>query len=251
LTLLPVLVERTAAAWTERAQAVTVRRLVAEVEWSLDQRDAHPEMAAGVPPGPPPAGCDLAAHVTELERQMRAPGEWSPVAAEIAFGGPASVVALLQSAVAAFRRPGDPRWVGFERLLTHAVGEWEAQPRHKDPIFARDGWRCAVPACGARGNLHDHHLQFRSQGGSNARENRVTVCVWHHLRGIHAGLVRASGTAPAAVRWELGLRVGQPPLLSFVGETYVGMQPRANGETHVRGDCSARPAQGAKGRAAA
>jgi hypothetical protein len=37
LALLPVLAERTAAAWTARAQEVTVRRLVAEVEWSLDQ----------------------------------------------------------------------------------------------------------------------------------------------------------------------------------------------------------------------
>jgi hypothetical protein len=50
------------------------------------------------------------------------------------------------------------------------------------------------------------------------------VCAWHHLRGIHAGLVRASGTAPKEVRWELGLRAGQPALLRFVGETYVSEQ---------------------------
>jgi hypothetical protein len=47
------------------------------------------------------------------------------------------------------------------------------------------------------------------------------VCAWHDLRGIHAGLVRASGTAPAAVHWTLGLRSGHPPLLSLVGDTYM------------------------------
>jgi len=216
LALLPVLAERTAAAWTARAQAVTVRRLVAEVDWSLDQLDADPALM--LPPGPPRAGHELAA---DAERQMCARCDWSPIDAEITFGGPASVVALLEAAVAAFRRPGEPRWTGGERLLAHVVGEWEAQPRPRDPIFARDGWRCAVPACSARRNLHDHHLQFRSQGGNNAPENRVAVCVWHHLRGIHAGLVRARGTAPGAIRWELGVRPGRPALLCWVGETYV------------------------------
>ena len=142
------------------------------------------------------------------------------------------MVALVQTAVAAFRRRGEPRWAGLERMLAHVVSDWEALPRHDDPIFARDGWRCAVPACGARGNLHDHHLQFRSQGGNNALENRVAVCAWHHLRGIHAGLVRARGTAPAEVRWELGLRAGQPPLLSFVGETYTSRDGSAEGAQH-------------------
>ncbi len=152
---------------------------------------------------------------------MRAPREWSPVDAEIVFAGPASVVALLEAAVTVFRRPGDPRWAGFERLLEQVVAEWEGQERHRDPIFTRDGWRCAVPACGARRNLHDHHIQFRSQGGDNAHENRVTVCAWHHLRGIHAGLVRASGTAPAGICWELGLRPGRAALLRLIGDTYV------------------------------
>jgi hypothetical protein len=222
LVLVPVLAERTASAWTARAQVVTVRRLVAEVEWSLDRRDAT--AAAAVPPGPPPAGHDIAADVAAVERQMRARSEWSPADTDISFTGPASVVALLQRAIGAFRRPGDPRWAAFERLLQHVAGEWEAQPKHRDPIFDREGWRCAVPACTARRNLHDHHLLFRSHGGGNERENRIAVCAWHHLRALHAGLVRASGTAPAGVRWELGLRAGQPPLLSFVGDTYVDAQ---------------------------
>ena len=101
------------------------------------------------------------------------------------------------------------------------IAEWQAQPRHRDPIFGRDGWRCAVPACSSRRNLHDHHLLFRSRGGDNAHDNRITVCAWHHLRGIHGGRVRAWGMAPDAITWQLGVRPGGPPLLTLLGDRYV------------------------------
>jgi hypothetical protein len=84
-----------------------------------------------------------------------------------------------------------------------------------------------VPACTSRRHLHDHHLRFRSLGGGNERENRVSVCAWHHLRGLHRGVVRARGVAPAAVRWDLGLRPGRPPLLSCMGDAY--LRPEASG----------------------
>ncbi len=74
---------------------------------------------------------------------------------------------------------------------------------------------------GARRVRRGAHEWAPVEGGGNGRENRITVCAWHHLRGIHAGLVRASGTAPAEVRWELGIRSGNPPLLSFIGDAYV------------------------------
>src|SRR5205823_1678966 len=78
-----------------------------------------------------------------------------------------------------------PPWEGLERLLRHATAEWERRPRHRDPIFERDGWRCAVPACTARASLRDHHVIYRSHGGDNARDNRVAICAAHHLNGIH------------------------------------------------------------------
>jgi hypothetical protein len=56
---------------------------------------------------------------------------------------------------------------------------------------------------------------FRSQGGSDALENRTTLCAWHHLRGVHAGRMRCTGTAPDRLRFELGLRRGRPPLLVY------------------------------------
>src|SRR5439155_16413415 len=40
LTVLPVLSEEHAGKWVERAKSVTVRRLVDEVEWSVEARDA-------------------------------------------------------------------------------------------------------------------------------------------------------------------------------------------------------------------
>lgn len=210
LAILPVVQEGTAAAWVARGRQVTVRRLVDEVEWALAARDGYDPIA------PPSLGVAL-----ELpERQMRARDFEYPDAA-VTFSAPISVVALFRSAILAFAEPGEAIWTGFERLLRHVRAEWEGQPRHRDPIFARDGWRCAVPACSARRNLHDHHLLYRSRGGDNTRQNRITVCAWHHLRGIHGGRVRAWGEAPHGITWELGVRAGRRPLLHLQGDCYV------------------------------
>jgi len=79
-----------------------------------------------------------------------------------------------------------------------------------------------VPACSGRRNLHDHHVVFRSRGLGNARDNRVAVCAWHHLRGIHAGVVRVWGEAPDGLAWELGVRAGRRPLLRLSsGDVYL------------------------------
>ena len=94
-----------------------------------------------------------------------------------------------------------PPWEGLERLLRHATAEWERRPRHRDPIFERDGWRCAVPACTARASLRDHHVIYRSHGGDNARDNRVAICAAHHLNGIHRLRIRVSGVAPHDLTW--------------------------------------------------
>ena len=87
-------------------------------------------------------------------------------------------------------------------------------------VFARDRWRCTVPACSSRRNLHDHHIRFRSRGGDNARDNRTTVCAAHHLHGIHDGTIHATGTAPHEIEWQLGVRSGAPPFLAYVGDRY-------------------------------
>jgi Domain of unknown function (DUF222) len=232
LVLLPVLHESTAPAWLRRAREVTLRRLVAEVEWAVEVAGAGggvetvggAETAGGVEtagafgalPLPPEHG----ARLVLPERQIRALGDAERCDAEVAFAGPASVVALFRRAMTACTRPGEPRWRGLARVVALAHEEWSRQPRHRDPVFARDGWRCATPACTSRRNLHDHHVVFRSHGGDNTRDNRITLCVWHHLRGVHGGVVRVRGAAPDELRWEIGIRRGGPPLLRTIGDRY-------------------------------
>ena len=203
--------ERTAATWVERAQAVSIRRLADEVDWALAGR------VPCDPVTPPPLGLRL----DMPERQTCARGEWEPTDAEVAFRAPADVVALFRNAILAYTAPAEALWSGLEHLLEHVIAEWEAQPRHHDPVFARDGWRCTVPGCSSRRNLHDHHVLFRSRGGDNSRSNRIAVCAAHHLHGIHASVIRAWGEAPDSITWDLGVRPGQPPLLRFgPGEVY-------------------------------
>ncbi len=247
LALLPVADSESAAAWIERAENVSVRRLCDEVEWTLETRDV---LGSRMPLEPPPLDAVLHSPIAALlagaaarndrrgecrERSLDAAlqtcarfesltdGGWTSTRdATVTFTAPASVVTLLRDVLDAFAPPEAPRWVAVEALLRRVIDDWEDVPRHRDPIFARDGWRCTVPACSSRRNLHDHHLQFRSRGGGNAHDNRTTVCAAHHLHGIHAGVIRASGTAPGAVRWELGVRAGAPPLATYVGDRRCG-----------------------------
>ena len=47
-------------------------------------------------------------------------------------------------------------------------------------VLERDSWRCQV--CGRRQNLQVHHLQFRSQFGSDEEQNLITLCAECHGR---------------------------------------------------------------------
>jgi hypothetical protein len=136
-----------------------------------------------------------------------------------------SVVFSLRAAIHRFHGPGERMVDGLERLLEHVRAQWQTEPRHRDPIFERDGWRCMVPGCSSRKNLHDHHSVYRSRGGGNERDNRLAVCAWHHLRGIHQNRVRVSGKAPDDLHWEIGLRPGREPLMRLVGESYLSVLP--------------------------
>ena len=49
-------------------------------------------------------------------------------------------------------------------------------------VFGRDGWRCRN--CGYRGNLHVHHIKFRSDNGPDEDWNLVTLCDGCH-DGVH------------------------------------------------------------------
>jgi 5-methylcytosine-specific restriction endonuclease McrA len=45
-------------------------------------------------------------------------------------------------------------------------------------VFARDGWKCQC--CGSSINLHVHHLIYRSQLGTDALDNLITLCATCH-----------------------------------------------------------------------
>jgi hypothetical protein len=106
----------------------------------------------------------------------------------------------------------------FDHACESWAGGWRPGIRvipREHQVFERDGWRCTVPGCTSYRNLHDHHIVFRSAGGSDELANRTTLCAWHHLRGVHAARVRCTGRAPGGLIFELGLRAGREPLLRY------------------------------------
>ena len=56
----------------------------------------------------------------------------------------------------------------------------------KQYVLARDGYQCQAGKCGCSEKLHVHHMTFRSQGGSDAPDNLITICEKHHNE-LHAG----------------------------------------------------------------
>ncbi|MFN2425597.1 MAG: HNH endonuclease signature motif containing protein [Candidatus Binatia bacterium] len=235
-----------ASQWIARAEEVTLRRLSDEVEWALRRADQFPGAAAMLPPqrdadlrldstpdpSPPSrdrqmcadgdADTDMSA--PEPDRQMCADGSerFNMLGRiHVSFMAPASVATLFRSVLQGFAAPQEDRHLAFERMLEPVLAHWKAQPRHRDPVFARDGFRCTAPGCSSLENLHDHHIVPRSAGGSNEMHNRTTLCAWHHLRAVHGGLARTSGSAPDALDWELGIQGRDTPLLRLRGDRYM------------------------------
>jgi hypothetical protein len=102
-----------------------------------------------------------------------------------------------------------PIWVGLLALLEDFVETWDRNlgarmSRSRREIFARSGYRCAAPGCTSRCHLQEHHVEFRSRGGSHELTNRVALCAFHHLRGIHERLAACRGRAPLELLWRLG-----------------------------------------------
>jgi hypothetical protein len=159
------------------------------------------------------------------ERQFGALSTDSAATSLLAVHAPRTVAQLFRAVLATVRRAIERRTgrlpsagEAFGAMLEHAIDAWAppgSRPRAAHRIFARDGWRCTAPGCSSFRNLHDHHIVFRSAGGGDAPANRTTLCAWHHLRGIHAGIVRCRGAAPHRLRFELGIRSDPAPLVTF------------------------------------
>ena len=47
------------------------------------------------------------------------------------------------------------------------------------------------------------------------RPRGALLCAFHHLRCVHAGLLRCVGRAPDGLRWKMGIRPGVTPVLAY------------------------------------
>ncbi len=214
--------------WVAWAERVTVRRLEADVERALLLRAAH-DRAFGRCLFDPERAQD---QIPE-EEQLCAPEVDLEATQTLAWRVPFEVASLFTGVLATLRAelrrkrgryPTDGEV--FDGLLDGALLTWtlrDPRARRADPVIERDGYRCAVPGCTSRRNLHDHHIVFRSACGSDEPENRITLCAFHHQRALHAGLLRIRGRAPDALLFELGLRQGAAPLVRYrSGDIVVG-----------------------------
>jgi 5-methylcytosine-specific restriction endonuclease McrA len=175
------------ARWVAWAQAVTVRRLRDDVARARALLQTDPEAwraTGGLPPDA--SGEDreiraipIAPETPEDPTERCSVRLWAPYDIQHFFRAVhASARLYLERRTGRFPTAGE----ALGAMCDHVFEAWGAPFEHKGSVFARDGWRCAAPGCTSTGNLHEHHIVFRSRGGSNARDNRITLCAFHHLR---------------------------------------------------------------------
>jgi hypothetical protein len=215
--------------WIAWAKQVTVRRLREDADWALTLEDTdQPEFRRT---GGLPEDREIRAKHRDRQKDTLAPTareiQAQTRAAEtctVTYIGPAEVVQLLRALICTVRRrmevvDGRSPTAGqaLGAILDHAFATWgvgrKVPADHK--VFARDGWLCRVPGCSSMQNLQNHHIIFSSRGGSDDDYNRVTLCAFHHLRGIHAERIRCTGRAPDGLTWDIGVRPGAAPLARY------------------------------------
>ena len=222
---------RFVADWVAWAERVTVRRLRDDVEWALALEETDRvafAQSGGLPPearGDGGRDREIGAIPRESREDTLPRPDPAAETCSVRFIGSADVVQLFRAVLCTVRRrmeselgrlPTEGEALGA--MLDHALSSWGAldtkvPARHR--VFDRDGWRCAAPGCTSMQNLHDHHIRFRSAQGSDAFENRVTLCAFHHLRGVHAARLRCVGQAPDGLTWQMGIRPGIAPLIAY------------------------------------
>lgn len=226
--LVPILIHEHAApwrrAWVEHAQRVSLRRLEDDVDRALETGVLACDGVGG--PAGPQTGANLIDLASSASTEV-APAR-DPV--RLHFRAPRDVARLFRAALATVQRRLErearrPIREGeaLHAMLDHALATWgglehwhaEAEVRRAHRVFQRDGWRCTAPGCSSYRNLHDHHIRFRSAGGDDELANRTTLCAWHHLRGVHGGVVRCTGRAPDGLHFALGVRPRGPALVVY------------------------------------
>ena len=133
---------------------------------------------------------------------------------------PVHEVGLVSAAFQAVRKAaGQPLTPGecIGLIAAHAAQVWKTHRGRRrntvrNRILVRDRGLCQVPGC-SKAAGHGHHIELRSQGGSDDERNRISLCVAHHLHGIHMGWIRVEPVGEDRLRWQLGVRPGFPPLV--------------------------------------
>lgn len=189
-------IERRAGATRERVRALG-RMAAAGTSADVFLRLRLPDEVAG----------DLLASIeaarVELAARVEAVPWWEPWPGEAEAAG--SVLAARGYSNRCRRAPA---WVGLLALLEQYLEAWDdprGQPaREGDPVYVRAGWRCEAPACTSQRNLEQHHIVYRSLGGSDEPSNLLCLCRFHHSLGEHGDLAQCRGAAPLGVLWRLG-----------------------------------------------
>jgi hypothetical protein len=90
-------------------------------------------------------------------------------------------------------------------------------PARRRAVERRDGGRCRVPGCRHATFVDVHHLQLRSEGGTEELDNLLTLCAAHH-RALHRGRLRIEGTPSQGLtfRHADGTLYGAPPAAGSV-----------------------------------
>ncbi len=240
--------------WLRLAGSVTVRRLreeVALVEARLEDsaRWAGPlSDRRGRPPALDPAvglGIEspwtrlgtFPAHAGSQVQSCARPFEDAPAGgaadgamqmcarpgARVRFWAPDDVAAIWHHALRVCRLAAGSDlddWQCVGRMIDSFEQTWDvkrdAKWLRRYRIFERDGWRCRVPGCSSRRNLHAHHVIYRSHGGCDEDDNLAVLCATHHQQGIHTGRLRCRGSTDGFLRWEFGVGSGGPPVLTSV-----------------------------------
>ena len=73
------------------------------------------------------------------------------------------------------------------------------RPAVRREVSWRDRGRCVVPGCRNATYVDIHHLDLRSEGGSNAPDNLVVLCGAHH-GALHRGRLRIDGKVSTGLR---------------------------------------------------
>jgi hypothetical protein len=90
-------------------------------------------------------------------------------------------------------------------------------PARRRAVERRDGGRCRVPGCRHATFVDVHHLNLRSEGGTEELDNLLTLCAAHH-RALHRGRLRIEGTPSQGLtfRHADGTLYGAPPAAGSV-----------------------------------